>query len=58
MFLHNRNTGGDFVAAVSEHAPDLRGVVHSFDGPLEEAQALLDLGFYIGINGTKERGCG
>lgn len=27
------------------------GVVHSFTGTLEELQKLLDLGFYIGING-------
>lgn len=52
VFLHNRDTEGDFVAMMREHGPGLRGgVVHSFTGSWEECEALLDLGLYIGING-------
>lgn len=52
MFLHNRNTAGDFAAIVREHGGAwLRGVAHSFTGPAEELRELLDLGLYIGING-------
>ncbi|OQR99281.1 deoxyribonuclease TATDN1-like protein [Achlya hypogyna] len=67
LFLHNRNTGGDFcstklfpelaipidcVEMISKHRGDFKdGVVHSFTGSKEEAQQLLDLGLYIGING-------
>ena len=52
MFLHNRNTGGDFVAMVKEHrARFSTGVVHSFDGGLEEMRELVAMGLYIGING-------
>ena len=57
MFLHNRNTSGDFVRVVTEERANLRagGVVHSFDGTLEEMQQLVNLGLYIGINGCSLR---
>ncbi len=53
MFLHNRNTGGDFVRLLCEHKHKAvaSGVVHSFDGSLQEAQEIIQLGFNIGING-------
>ncbi|EQC34069.1 TatD DNase [Saprolegnia diclina VS20] len=52
LFLHNRNTGSDFTDMIRRHRDDFTdGVVHSFTGSKEEAQALLDLGLYIGING-------
>ena len=57
MFLHNRNTGGDFVDVVRQHRSQIRcgGVVHSFDGGLDEMNQLVDMGFYIGINGCSLR---
>eukprot|EP00189_Rhodosorus_marinus_P004312 CAMPEP_0113962850 /NCGR_PEP_ID=MMETSP0011_2-20120614/6174_1 /TAXON_ID=101924 /ORGANISM="Rhodosorus marinus" /LENGTH=318 /DNA_ID=CAMNT_0000974809 /DNA_START=597 /DNA_END=1553 /DNA_ORIENTATION=+ /assembly_acc=CAM_ASM_000156 len=52
LFLHNRNTGGDFVKMTSENRGRFTsGVVHSFTGSMEELNELLDLGLYIGING-------
>lgn len=56
LFLHNRGTDGDFLATIrrfkSTEWPAMRGVVHSFDGGLEEMQALAgECGLYIGING-------
>ncbi|KAJ1656530.1 hypothetical protein IWQ61_003908 [Dispira simplex] len=52
MFLHNRNTGNDFIDIIRQHRHRIRGgVVHSFTGSLEEALALVDLDLYIGING-------
>ena len=59
MYLHNRNTGGDFVQMVKEHRHKFSSaVVHSFTGNLEEAKQIIDLDLYIGINGcslkTKE----
>jgi len=52
MFLHNRNTGGDFVRVVRQNRNRFStGVVHSFDGSLEELRALIDLDLYIGVNG-------
>ncbi|DAZ97676.1 TPA: hypothetical protein N0F65_009677 [Lagenidium giganteum] len=52
MFLHNRNTDGDFYAMIAQNRHRFsNGVVHSFTGSTEEAQKLLELGLYIGING-------
>ncbi|TMW57172.1 hypothetical protein Poli38472_003097 [Pythium oligandrum] len=52
MFLHNRNTEGDFYAMISKNRHRFsNGVVHSFTGSTEEAQKLVELGLYIGING-------
>ncbi|KAJ2324504.1 hypothetical protein GGI00_005310, partial [Coemansia sp. RSA 2681] len=53
MFLHDRNTQGDFARLMREnrHMVVGGGVVHSFTGSIDEAQELLELGLYIGING-------
>lgn len=55
LFLHNRGTDGEFVEFLRDHKDLVRrrsGVVHSFDGSLEEANTLIDeFGLYIGING-------
>ena len=57
MFLHNRNTDGDFVKVMLENKDKIigGGVVHSFDGGEEELHQLLDLGYYIGLNGCSLR---
>ncbi|KAF9925929.1 TatD DNase [Linnemannia zychae] len=52
MFLHNRNTEGDFGKLIAKHRSRFtNGVVHSFTGSVEEMKQYLDLGLYIGING-------
>jgi TatD DNase family protein len=53
LFLHNRNTGGDFLRTVEANIGKIPcgGVVHSFDGDIEEMLALCALGLHIGING-------
>ena len=57
LFLHNRNTGDDFLNMMRKFKSRLRGggVVHSFTGSAAEMQALVDLGFYIGFNGCSLR---
>jgi TatD DNase family protein len=57
MFLHNRNTNGDFIRIVTEERAKMKcgGVVHSFDGTLDEMLQLVELGLYIGINGCSLR---
>lgn len=62
LFLHNRNVGRDLLEVIRQRnetrTEPLRGVVHSFDDTLELAEAFIDLGLHIGLNGcslkTKE----
>jgi len=58
MFLHNRETEGEFLSVVTANRHKMKkgGVVHSFDGSMEEMQALTALGLHIGINGCSLRG--
>jgi len=53
LFLHCRAAGDDVVEILRENLDRLaaRGVVHSFDGSEAERDAILGLGFHIGING-------
>ncbi|CAK7236944.1 hypothetical protein SCUCBS95973_009780 [Sporothrix curviconia] len=57
LFLHSRACHGDFVRLMKDQfGPRLetlpRGaVVHSFTGSIAEAEELMDLGLYLGVNG-------
>ena len=52
LFLHDRNTGGDFARIMKENRHRFRhGVVHSFTGTIDELKVHLALDLYIGING-------
>ncbi|KAI0565567.1 TatD related DNase [Gracilaria domingensis] len=52
MFLHDRNTRGDFLRVIEEHRSRFSaGVVHSFTGTIQEMQSYVGLDLYIGING-------
>lgn len=52
MFLHNRNTGDDFVTITKRNrARFSTGVVHSFTGSMEEMESLVAMDLFIGING-------
>ena len=37
---------------LEEQDEDLRGIFHCFTGTLEQAQKVIDLGFYLGIGGV------
>lgn len=54
LFLHNRNSIDDFIEILSRNSNKFSsrgGVVHSFDGTLEDLQRILSMGLYVGING-------
>lgn len=52
LFLHCRNAFSDFIDVLKRNEMKFKGgVMHSFDGTLVEAQAAIDFGLYIGING-------
>lgn len=57
LFLHSRAAHADFLQLLKDQfGPELEtlprgGVVHSFTGTMAEAQEMMDLGLYLGING-------
>lgn len=53
LFLHCRDAASTLIDILKKNSDLLKsgGVVHSFDGSLKEAEEIMDLGFYIGING-------
>ncbi|CAM9273412.1 unnamed protein product [Choristocarpus tenellus] len=52
IFFHSRASATDFLGVVGKNRDRFSGgVVHSFDGTQAEAQDLVDMGLYIGING-------
>merc|ERR1740117_1893668 len=51
MFLHCRAAADDFVAIIAANRHRFKeGVVHSFDGSLEEMRRMVALGLHVGIN--------
>ncbi|CAI5734628.1 unnamed protein product [Hyaloperonospora brassicae] len=52
LFLHNRNTRGEFYDLMLKNRSRFsNGVVHSFTGGKDEMVRLVKLGLYIGVNG-------
>lgn len=52
LFLHDRNTDGEFARIVRENRSRFTtGVVHSFTGTAEDLQRHLSLDLYVGLNG-------
>jgi len=53
IVIHSRNATDECIAVVRElQNGNLRGVFHCFSGNAEQAQQLIDLGFYLGIGGV------
>ncbi|CAG8679749.1 3760_t:CDS:2, partial [Funneliformis mosseae] len=51
MFLHNRNTGNDFMDILQHRHRFVNGVMHSMTCTMEEMKRAVSLGLYLGING-------
>ncbi|OLY91409.1 TatD DNase family protein [Cnuella takakiae] len=49
--IHSRNATPEAIDVVRQY-PGLRGVFHCFSGSVEEAEAALATGFYLGIGGV------
>lgn len=53
LFLHCRSAHDDLIEIIERNQSKIRrgGVVHTFDGTLEQAKKFIAMGFHIGING-------
>lgn len=51
VIIHTRNSFDETFKIVEKYKGKLRGVFHCFSGNLEDAMKVIDLGFYIGIDG-------
>jgi len=53
IIIHVRNSFDEVLSIVKEEQDgNLKGIFHCFNGNLEEAQKVADLGFFIGIGGV------
>lgn len=53
IVIHSRESMADSIELVREHQKgNLKGIFHCFTGTLEEAQQIIELGFYLGIGGV------
>lgn len=53
IVIHCRDAFDEVLAILQEEADSLlRGIFHCFTGNLEQAQAVIQLGFYLGIGGV------
>jgi TatD DNase family protein len=53
IVIHCRDAFNEvYEVLLQEQGPDLRGIFHCFSGTLEQAQKVIDLGFYLGIGGV------
>ncbi|AHF15640.1 TatD family hydrolase [Niabella soli DSM 19437] len=53
VVIHSRESTDDCIALIKKYTPEgLRGVFHCFGGTLEQAEAIIAQGFYLGIGGV------
>ena len=52
VVVHSRNSTSACIESVEKFNGKAKGIFHCFSGTLEEAQKLIELGFYLGIGGV------
>lgn len=53
IVIHSRNSTDELIAIIKNHQHlNLKGIFHCFSGNLQQAQEIIDLGFYLGIGGV------
>lgn len=51
--IHSRKANQDTIPLITEYSKKgLRGVMHCFSGSIQEANKIIDCGFYLGIGGV------
>ncbi len=56
LIIHSRNANRPAIDLVRKHQDGrLRGIFHCFEGTLDEAREMIDLGFFLGIGGALTR---
>lgn len=51
LIIHSRSGVRECIDLLKPHQSKIKGVFHCFNGTKEEANEILELGFYIGVNG-------
>lgn len=53
IVLHTRSATAETIEVIKRYADNgLKGIFHCFGGSIEEAQQIIDMGFYLGIGGV------
>lgn len=52
IVIHTRNAMQETIDVVKKYKGQVKGIFHCFGGTLEEANQVIDLGFYLGIGGV------
>lgn len=52
IVIHTRNAMQETIDIVKKYKTQVKGIFHCFGGTLEEANQIIDLGFYLGIGGV------
>ena len=53
IVIHSRDATTEIIELIRAiNDPRLKGIFHCFGGSVEEAEAIIDLGFYLGIGGV------